>query len=236
MENTAVVEIIKQHRGVSKFKIQEPTGSTIKRLFVSGDSVAEFRKGSSRRGYQVNVAAWISITPAEGSLKEQWERSWKRVEKNLAASGLNPDVLADVRLALAIGYDKIQEARNSKWDQSLSYDENQRREVEHIVAVDPRLGKDKVGFNSTILWHMAAPAKVKAVYFGDNHEAKKRAVEQGIREGKDVKEYGRASYDVSFYFEAGSKRATYSEEYRNCGNGHYYLAISPSQAVFWEDD
>ena len=45
-------------------------------------------------------------------------------------------------------------------------------------------------------------------------------------------------YDVSFRFEVGEKvrRAWYSEEYRNCGNGHYYLVIDHQRAIYYEKD
>ena len=45
------------------------------------------------------------------------------------------------------------------------------------------------------------------------------------------------SYDISFELKCGadgSKRAWYSEEYRGCGNGHYYLAINSTHAIYYE--
>ena len=34
----------------------------------------------------------------------------------------------------------------------------------------------------------------------------------------------------------GEKLAWYSEEYRGCGNGHYYLMFDATHAIFYEDD
>ena len=34
----------------------------------------------------------------------------------------------------------------------------------------------------------------------------------------------------------GKKLAWYSEEYRRCGNGHYYLMFDATHAIFYEDD
>ena len=34
----------------------------------------------------------------------------------------------------------------------------------------------------------------------------------------------------------GEKLAWYSEEYRNCGNGHYYLMFDATHAIFYEND
>ena len=34
----------------------------------------------------------------------------------------------------------------------------------------------------------------------------------------------------------GEKLAWYSEEYRNCGNGHYYIMFDATHAIFYEND
>lgn len=43
-------------------------------------------------------------------------------------------------------------------------------------------------------------------------------------------------YDVSFEYVADGRKAWYSEEYRNCGNGHYYIALNRTHAIYWEKD
>ena len=48
--------------------------------------------------------------------------------------------------------------------------------------------------------------------------------------------FGRSSYDVSFSYDPKLQHAWYSEEYKNCGNGHYYLALDETHALFYEDD
>lgn len=47
---------------------------------------------------------------------------------------------------------------------------------------------------------------------------------------------GKNGYDVSFQYDPKSQKAWYSEEYKNCGNGHYYLALNDRYAIFYEDD
>ena len=49
----------------------------------------------------------------------------------------------------------------------------------------------------------------------------------------------RKGYDNSIEFrlcDDGKKRGWYSEEFKNCGNGHYYLALDERRAIFCEDD
>ena len=48
-----------------------------------------------------------------------------------------------------------------------------------------------------------------------------------------------SGYDVTVegrVFDDGSYKAWLSLEYRNCGNGHYYLLINDNNAIFAEDD
>lgn len=47
---------------------------------------------------------------------------------------------------------------------------------------------------------------------------------------------GRNGYDVSFEYNPELNRAWYSEEYSGCGNGHYYLALNRTHAMYCEDD
>lgn len=43
-------------------------------------------------------------------------------------------------------------------------------------------------------------------------------------------------YDNHFEIHRDTKRAWLSKEFRGCGNGHYYLLISPTHAIHYEDD
>ena len=40
----------------------------------------------------------------------------------------------------------------------------------------------------------------------------------------------------TFEYEPDKNKAWYSEEYRGCGNGHYYIALNSSMALFCEND
>lgn len=43
-------------------------------------------------------------------------------------------------------------------------------------------------------------------------------------------------YDNHFEINRDNKKAWLSREFRGCGNGHYYLLISPTHAIHYEDD
>ncbi len=86
------------------------------------------------------------------------------------------------------------------------------------------------------IWELSE-CSLKSMYFGkwDNATIKDN-IRRALIEKKKHSESVTVSYDVSFEYNPDIKKAWYSEEYRNCGNGHYYLALSENTAVFAEND
>lgn len=80
---------------------------------------------------------------------------------------------------------------------------------------------------------------MKKMYFGNTFEGEmqKKSLHTAMEAHKDYYT-GRvcAGYDVSAEYKAKERKGWYSEEYRNCGNGHYYLMLDKDYAVFYEDD
>lgn len=174
-----------------------------------------------------------SKTPV--SEEEKWRKSWTQVRDRLAKSGLWQDWLKEIDDALEIGMDKIKQAYTAYWDGDLD------QETERVKAVEPRLidiNKDGKEYPRTnILWYMNKPAKIKKMYFGKyDNERNLAQIAAGMERKTPVKVWGKASYDVSFEYNPELNKAWYSEEYRGCGNGHYYLAVDATHAVFYEDD
>ena len=86
------------------------------------------------------------------------------------------------------------------------------------------------------IWELSE-CTLKSMYFGkwDNTTIKDN-IRRALAEKRKHSESITVSYDVSFEYNPELKKAWYSEEYRNCGNGHYYLALSENTAVFAEND
>jgi hypothetical protein len=63
-------------------------------------------------------------------------------------------------------------------------------------------------------------------------------VAECIKNGRDFSRRWENGYDnsVEIANRNGEKLAWYSEEYRGCGNGHYYLMFDATHAIFYEDD
>ena len=222
-------------------------GEMIKvRLFrsSSGDPCV-FEKGRKRYGQRIYFGNYRNITEVifakEKSMRSQWEKSLIRARNILEQSGLWEELLEDINTALAIGFDKLLESEKimDKRRDAVSYDENYRLNLRDLEAYEPRLVKvvsENKSANLTILRYLIRPLKIKKMNFGSLNKEKLDRVKEAFRQKIRITETGIKSYDITFEYSPEKNKAWYSEEYRNCGNGHYYLALSETHAVFWEDD
>lgn len=79
--------------------------------------------------------------------------------------------------------------------------------------------------------------KTKSIYFGKfNNDIEKYEIADALANERPYYTRVQAGYDVSFQYDPKTKHAWYSEEYRGCGNGHYYIALDANMALFVEDD
>ena len=90
--------------------------------------------------------------------------------------------------------------------------------------------------NTSYVYEMSE-ITLKPMYFGKYANKKvKEEIAENIANKTEYKYSCRVSYDVSFSYDPKIGKAYYSEEYRDCGNGHYYLALDNNTALFCEDD
>lgn len=237
MELKQAEEIVKAG-GSGPYRVKIAGKSQYIRLFYNDAyGLCVYKRRSHRRGFQVtyhDTGTWESLSPKESILNaaQRWKRSWQKVEKYLAASGFWKERLNAVRLGLEIGYEKIQQA--SKADHAGPYETCKER----ILAIDPRLT------DTFLYWNMSRPAKVKAMYFSKFHERNARyrkQIAEAVAQKKALSVHDQASYDTTFEYKPfseaqGGPAAWYSEEFRGCGNGHYYIALDGVHALFMEDD
>ena len=208
-----------------------------RRLGISSrETIMVFGKGKrnlgcSLRGFmdRYNVAS-IQIKTAPDP-EEVWKQSWTKALAMLDKSGLWPDMPADIRTGLEVGYTEIRKAYELYW----------QAEDRGASQIDPRLTRlandGTPWVNTGIVWRMNQPARIKKMYFGKwKNQGCLEQIAQAFASHTPCTTYGRASYDVSFEYKPDKNTAWYSEEYKDCGNGHYYLALSDTHALFYEDD
>lgn len=160
---------------------------------------------------------------------EKWLKGWTGVIDRLNKSGLWSDLAKTIQGAIDIGYDKVTRGYAIYWEDFL------KKSTEEMTArvqqeVDPRLPIED--------WDMLRrPPKVKKMYFGKyQNEHKLEEIGKALAGDQKFSCYGSAGYDISFSYYPDDKKAFYSEEYKGCGNGHYYLALDSTHALFYEDD
>ena len=96
---------------------------------------------------------------------------------------------------------------------------------------------DENGYIDTDYVYDLSDPKFKSMYFGYSNKFYKNEIAKALSEKRKYST-GRVvvSYDNSFEYNPEKNKAWYSEEYRGCGNGHYYLALDGNTAVFYEND
>lgn len=244
-----IVDTLVPKYGKVKVIVHYADGSTdTRRLGRAFDhAVMMYRKGSKRYGYYLEKRHFTSIAFPEKRATEvdKWAHSWKNVLKYLEKSGLWAEIAESVKVALEIGKDKIEQAcdidNEFKCNSNLSYQEEKKLQAERIKMIDERLVKHRedgsIYPNSDILWHIRYPARVKTMYFGKyENDSKREAIKTAMDCKTSITVFGRYNYDVHLEYHADTMKAWWSEEYKNCGNGHYYLALDATHALFYEDD
>lgn len=238
--------------GKAKVKLVHQDGDvTHNRLSWSNEKrVMVMANGRKRYGYYPNWKEYVSVIFPEKKATEndKWMRSWTNVLNRLEKSGLWEDVAKDVRIALDVGYEKMKQAYTQYWERHdySNLTEEDKLNAEKIKGLDERL----VGYredgtiyaNTSIIWYMSKIAKVKKMHFGRKwlNDNKLAQIEANLKDKNKVTIWsdGRITdgYDVTFNYQPEDNKAWYSEEYRGCGNGHYYLALDATHALFYEDD
>ncbi len=199
------------------------------RCMRESNCVFVYAKGKSRRGYRYSYEDFFSKYAAIVTDIEDKEKAWKRklrtCEKRLEQSGLWPEIRTL--------WHNLQKMSYADWQLLKSENKAQlmmlRQKYPFVFMKD-----GKVDWN--YLGELADP-KTKSMYFGYENKQIKERIKEALDSHTDYHTPRiTVNYDVTFEYNASKKSAWYSEEYQNCGNGHYYLALDESMAVFAEDD
>ena len=127
---------------------------------------------------------------------------------------------------------------------------NRRRAIAYLAAsrLNPKLRAELEavgeiteahGVDSCSLAYLYSEKAIKAPDYttsGSKADWRERDLTEKIKALTPFRESWRGrSYDISMSIQADGS-AFYSEEYRNCGNGHYFLLLDARHAIHLEDD
>ena len=225
-----------------KFEAKSKEGEKV-RCVKDGDAerVFVFLKGKRSRGFHYSIPTFLAMyTPMIKTEEEenlQWHKKLATIEKRLEASGLWENIKEVVH--------NLQTMTKTEYDEFYQHADSFRANRDALDFSEPlkeltvkypflKAGEGVVSWRYTEDW--IRTLKTKSMNFGTWHKSSSENIKRALAEKRSVTERGYTSYDVSYQYNAEKNRAWYSEEYRGCGNGHYYLALDSTMALFYEDD
>lgn len=231
----------KELKTYQKIKVRQiSSGEVFRAVKESEDNAFVYAKGMKRRGYRMMADTFCDrydLVP-EKDPGVVWAKRVAKAVSRLEKSGLWPEILEQFKDLQKVSYEDREEIKQIYWN--LPWD-NTRTEEDYKKIYGKFWDKYpfmfcQSGVIAGYLYGML-DAKTKSMYFGKylNRHIKDRIAE-ALANRQKISEHTRAGYDVSFEYDPDRNKAWYSEEYRDCGNGHYYLAIDANTALFCEDD
>lgn len=224
-------EMFQKMKPYRKYRAKNSEGKTVRISKTPEDEIFLYAKGRSRYGNYFTKEQGCSMfilmdTPEKE--EQAWKRRIRRAIKIMEESGLWEDIKAHYKELLTVPFEDFQYINQNNWDYARKDPEINRR-VEEILKKYPCL-------ENSFFQGELGYCQTKSMYFGWNNKLYKEQIKERMKNRAKFTARTRTTYDVTFEYEPDKKMAWYSEEYKDCGNGHYYLAINESTAIFVEDD
>ena len=202
------------------------------RLFISTNNDICFAPKRRRNGgYMLSVSEmekWDSLTKVnKGNKTDLVKRMRKRAESGiemLNESGLWVDIKKELMKFI-----------------DLSDDDIRRDFIDGDVYETYRTKKYDWLNSYQVFFSLKAKKCWKNPSFGKYDFSKDNVIDyfkRSISDKKPIRFTWRNVYDntLEILSDNGIYRGFYSEEFRGCGNGHYYLLFDATHAIFYEDD
>lgn len=214
-------------------------GSKVVRLWKTDDGrIAIMDKGRKKYGHELslwsdNYNEWTDLKLIEHNEIDYYKRFVKRANdalKMLNESGLWADIKQSIEHFFTLSDAEQRELVNDIITDSyeLFYHEVYKENGKYAWVRGYQVFE---AFTRKTCWKSIAWHKWERKRMNEK-------VAECIKNGTDFHRRWENGYDnsVEIANRDGEKLAWYSEEYRNCGNGHYYLMFDATHAIFYEDD
>lgn len=224
MEIREMLDLVKTNgNGTYKVTYKDGTKANVRLFYYQGgDCLCKFKRGSRLWGIYFVLDDVVSIElPVSKTENEIFRHTLKRLIKSLEESGLWADIL-----------------QWAKWVDSLTDEEFDAYKTRVFNApFGSETGTGFIGIDA--FGRMFRKNAIKAVNY-DKSWSFEEQVSLAIANKEDYHSpRWEKGYDNSVSVQKGKDgivRGWYSEEYRGCGNGHYYLLIDAKHAIFSEND
>lgn len=234
----------------NRFRVTFTNGTTeIKRLFTNSGMVCEYGKGRRTYGHYAYIDNWQSLEPVKAAPKYSYtmfHRNTTKAAALLAASGLWPDMQKRMEVMSKMTeaeYNALLDIYEKCWDYT-SMSEEQRNTMRQ--AFDSFFTSRGVSGDFYHFKQLSEKSQIISIPFGKDGNYERRMVANHLEQaqqsaadyddGFGVRWYGSYDYSVSVSKKDGVLRGWYSAEYKGCGNGHYYLLLDATHAIYGEDD
>jgi hypothetical protein len=227
---------------VHRYRVKTTNGKTkVVRLWLSEmGSVCIMGKGKKTRGHYLNsgyyqeTQDWVSLVPCSEDvnyLKRTIQRA-RKTREILAKSGLWEEIREEIEAFLELPQEQIEE-----------FVKDAREDFYELVYMEIRkFGEGKYPWLSTYqVFDTIVNSKrcFKSPKIDRHRSFIKKDISTAIESKTNYHSRWTNGYDNTISVEVckdGKFRGWYSEEYRQCGNGHYYLLFDATHAIFYEDD
>lgn len=252
MEKDKKIEQFNQLKPYTKYQCVDKNTDEKVRFMKENDTTAfVFLKGRRSRGWRYNIEDFFKcydmIIPTDEDVEKKWHKKIKSVINALEKSGLWSDIKEKYKNLYKMTYsDKIL-INDLYWSMPFCCPDTPDEEIfqyneKMSVFIDkyPFLFSSKnnrglICINTFYIWEMSE-VKTKSMYFGWQNKLFKEQIQNALTNKEKITKQARVNYDVTFEYDPDKNKAWYSEEYRGCGNGHYYIALNSSMALFCEND
>ena len=240
-DRETVLASVKEMNPWHKFIAYEKNEHITVRCTREDNTVFVYAHGKQRYGYRYGFSMFADKydlkaekQTAQKSETEKWHSRVMKAIKCLEKSGLWTDLLVKLHNMLSMTYeDRDYIRQNYSWGDNTALAEQFEMKYPFLFYK----GKDDKKYVDTSYIYEMSNITLKPMYFGKYANKKvKEEIADSIANEKEYEYSCRVSYDVHFSYSPKSGKAYYSEEYRGCGNGHYYIALDNNTALFCEDD
>lgn len=231
------------------YKAKNSIGQNV-RIAKESSSGFVFAKSSSKYGRRFDTAEILENYTLAETVDENiaWHKRLNRAIKAMTVSGLWANIRELFTNLLEMNYYDKQKMQNIYWEiislKDMPAEEYNQTFLDKFAEYYEKYAfafyEDKEGklhLHTDYIFEIS-DCKLKSMYFGFRNKKTKEEIKEAIVNNTSYSlPYPiRTSYDVSFRYNAEKKSAIYAEEYKGCGNGHYYLALNENIALFAEND
>ena len=225
-----------------KFQCKDILGNVFRAMKEEGNTVFVYAPRKKRKGWRFDVPTFLErywvVEKTDENVK--WHKRINRAIRCLENSGLWPEKLEFLKNLYIMAWDDHQAMNKLYWETPYPHNFNTPewntwfKKYPFLKYIDNDGG---IFPNTEYLWELSE-VKLKSMYFGKyNNASYKTKIKEALMNKQKYSIYREpVNYDVSFEYDPNKNMAWYSEEYRRCGNGHYYIAIDNSTAWFVEND